>query len=175
MAADVNVVRRSFLAGASASVVTAMAASAWAKPDAVAIGVAVAPPTQNGIVETANHLESPQLEYHDFAARVGESFRCRDASGADILLRLERVAIQPLTPYDIRRHSPPESKGCIESIAFPLRQTPFTLFFSTSRNMAPGDSLVRLSHPRLGDFDLFLQQSSAASSSSGTRMVAVFG
>ena len=154
MAAEMSLERRSFLVGASGSV--AIAASAWATSD----GAGTRP-------QQASAVDSTLVEHHDFAALAGEWFRVRCASGAVFAMQLERVEIQRLSSQDGRRAA--------TQAAFPLRHTPFALVFNAACRLAPGDSLVRLAHPRLGELDLFLQPLPPVTATSGVRMVAVFG
>lgn len=178
MAAEMSVERRFFLAGASASVATALAATAWAKTDDAMNGDAEPQPTP------ASVLDSPLLAHHDFAPAVGQIFQASVASGASFPLRLERVEVQRLSPRDVRRVSPrkagsqaagSQAGALIGSTAFPIRTTPFTLIFTAPLGVSPWDSLVRLSHDRLGELDMFLQPLPSFSASSGITVVAVFG
>ena len=76
-----------------------------------------------------------------FASYVGDIFETRNARGESIELRLDQL----------QRHQP---KNRLTSRA--LSTDSFSLIFKASEELPPLTSIHKISHPRLGKFDLFL-------------------
>lgn len=76
-----------------------------------------------------------------FAPYVGDIFEARNARGESIALRLDQVD----------KHAP---KNRLTSKAKSTES--FSLIFKASEELPPLTSIHKISHPRLGKFDLFL-------------------
>lgn len=76
-----------------------------------------------------------------FASYVGDVFETRNARGESIALRLDKL----------QKHQP---KNQLTPKAEPTDS--FSLLFKASEELPPLTSIHKISHPRLGKFDLFL-------------------
>lgn len=128
-----TMLRRTFLRDVSRSAIAAgfLLAGARASLAQTSTGLPVAAQQDPVFLFTAD----------TFAPYVGDIFEGRNARGESIELRLDRVnrykAKNTVTPLD----RPTQS---------------FSLLFKASAELPPLTSIHKISHPRLGKFDLFL-------------------
>jgi len=127
--------RRTFLRDLSRSAIAAGLLVASARVSLAQTG------TRNNLPTEAQQDPVFLFTAATFASYVGDIFETRNARGESIELRLAQL----------QKHQP---KNRLTSKA--VATDSFSLLFKASEELPPLTSIYKISHPRLGKFDLFL-------------------
>ena len=130
-----TILRRTFLRDLSRSTVAAGLLLASARVSLAQTG------TRNTLPTEAQQDPVLLFTAATFASYVGDIFETRNARGESIELRLDQL----------QKHQP---RNRLTPKAEPTES--FSLVFNASEELPPLTSIHNISHPRLGNFDLFL-------------------